>query len=283
MVSLQRHSDEDDEIVLRCAEQLATLSPSSVTTFAETLNDLSKQTSVTRAVWQQAIRWAHPLVRQQAEEVLTRNHVIQRQAGSFTLNNMRCKSVSLILKAIAPYHSADTSPQIYLSPPDLVGAVEDQVGELHQLLIALVAATRRHLTVVTPFFSPHALREILAPLRSSDISLSFYLSLPPQQLSQVQLLTQELFPAHNSQVFVNLRPEGRWQTLPHAKLILSDRETGYLGSANISQQGLHDQFEVGIRLYEQAVRTLEHVLSALVKRGVYEAYEDVSSRINHLS
>ena len=52
----------------------------------------------------------------------------------------------------------------------------------------------------------------------------------------------------------------RLPALIHAKLILADHRTGYLGSANFSRSAMDSNFELGVELCTSQVRALESLL-----------------------
>ena len=55
--------------------------------------------------------------------------------------------------------------------------------------------------------------------------------------------------------------------LLHAKLIVADRERGYLGSANLSGRALEDNFEVGVALQPAQARSLDDLITYLESQG----------------
>lgn len=60
-------------------------------------------------------------------------------------------------------------------------------------------------------------------------------------------------------------------SLMHAKFCLADDEKGYLGTANLTSQGLANNVEMGVRLTEGQARQLGSFLDSLVAAGVFHA------------
>jgi phosphatidylserine/phosphatidylglycerophosphate/cardiolipin synthase-like enzyme len=56
--------------------------------------------------------------------------------------------------------------------------------------------------------------------------------------------------------------------LIHAKIILVDHKRGYLGSANFSQSALDRNFELGVALSPNQVRSLESLLAFFEAQGL---------------
>lgn len=265
---------------MRCARRLAEISTTSTGHMAGTLQRLAGLGRVDRPALDDALRWAHAVVRARTIEALVRCEALVRDGVAYRSDRDRLAAVRLMLLAIAPDFAArpPARPAVYVTPPDLLADVADDVGEIRQLLIELVAGARTRVSVVTPFFSAAAFREILGPLVAPEASvdLAIYLSLDAFELARGRVLRRALiehFPAQRTRFWLHVRPPGTSAALPHAKLLLCDGRVGYLGSANMSLHGLREQFEVGVRLGGDAVRALEQALDALVARNLYVPWE----------
>ncbi len=271
-----------EEAAVRCARRLAGISTTSTGRMGQTLAQLATSERVDRAVLDDALRWAHAVVRARTIEALVECGALRRSGPSYDADRDQLAAVRLMLLAIAPDVAArpPTRPAVYVTPPDLLPDLADDVGEIRQLLIELVASARARVCVVTPFFSAVAFREILAPLEAPGIAveLAIYLSLDVAELTRGRALRQVLaqhLPAQRTRFYLHVRPPGALVALPHAKLLLCDGSAGYLGSANMSQHGLREQFEVGVRLGADAVRALEQTLAALTAREVYRVWDEI--------
>jgi phosphatidylserine/phosphatidylglycerophosphate/cardiolipin synthase-like enzyme len=53
----------------------------------------------------------------------------------------------------------------------------------------------------------------------------------------------------------------------HAKLLLVDNTSGYMGSANFSKRGLTEQLEIGIQLSKENTKTLVELIDYLINEG----------------
>lgn len=270
-------NDEDESLIL-CAEQLLALSASSALAFVDTLRALEQARNVTKKEWNQYFEWAHPIVRLQAQEVLDTSGVVSAAPGGYTVDVAKARTVRVVLRAMSRHYQLATSPPVYVTPADLLPAIHANVGELRRLLVSLIAGAEKRVVIFTPFFSLHALQEIVAPLHSSNAALRLYISLQSDRIDKTREIVEaieEEAPSVSLSLFLNSRSPKEWDSIPHAKLVLCDGLVGYLGSANISRQGLHDQFEVGVRLNKEAVHVLEQVIDELVGRGVFEPLHEI--------
>lgn len=278
--------EEDD--ARRCARRLASISASGAARVAEGLALLAREGLVDRRALDETLHWAHAAVRARVVEALVEDGVFRPHKGAYDVDKPLLEAVRLMLGAIAPYVAERevAYPAIYVSPPDLLPALPGDVGEIRQLLIGLVAGARERISIVTPFYSEAAFHEILAPLERPDRrALTLYLSFDHADLARGASLlrtVRERFPGHAVRGYLHARPRMGTTALPHAKLLLCDGVAGYLGSANVSLHGLHEQFEAGVRLDARAVRALDQALDALVARSLYvpwENTEDIATRI----
>ena len=270
----------DEEGARRCARQLASISASGAARLANSLARLAGERTIERRAFDELLHWAHAAVRGRVVEDLLGVGALRARGLSYDIEQDLLEAIRLMLGAIAPYavEREATYPAVYISPPDLLPVLPGEVGEIRQLLIALVAGARERISIITPFYSEAAFHEILAPLERPGIgaALALYLSLDRADLGRGASLlrtVRERFPSHDVRGYLHARPRTGSTALPHAKLLLADSSAGYLGSANVSLHGLHEQFEAGVRLDARAVRTLEQALDALVARGLYVPWE----------
>lgn len=68
--------------------------------------------------------------------------------------------------------------------------------------------------------------------------------------------------------------EGPQQSLMHAKFIVADRRRGYLGTANLTSQGMRHHIEVGVELSEAQASQLVTFLERLTAEGVFTTDEN---------
>lgn len=71
--------------------------------------------------------------------------------------------------------------------------------------------------------------------------------------------------------------DNKKQTLVnHSKALLSDNERGYLGSANFSHRGLHNQFELGVKLTKEQTLSLTLLVDYWIKSSQLIPYSKES-------
>lgn len=259
-----------------CAHRLGAVAITSLQGMARTLLQLAERPTGNLEWLHGALQWLHSAARERVIAALVDTGAVRIDGTTVTIHPDLAAAVAAALETIAygARQRGAATPAVYLSPPDLLAEIREDAGEIRQLLIELVSAARRHLCIVTPFFSEAALFEILAPLEVSSARprLVLYLSAPAGDRQQCCHLHEALarrFSGHAVSLHLNERPADEVATIPHAKLLLCDSTVGYLGSANVSRHGLREQFEAGVRLDRHAVLALEQALQVLVRRGQY--------------
>lgn len=65
--------------------------------------------------------------------------------------------------------------------------------------------------------------------------------------------------------------QGPAQSLMHAKFVVADRREGYLGTANLTSQGLEQHVEIGVGLGARQCEQLRGLLCSLTKAGLFVA------------
>jgi len=61
-----------------------------------------------------------------------------------------------------------------------------------------------------------------------------------------------------------------FQVLLHAKIVISDGEKGYMGSANLSWSGLDENFELGLSLSGSQASAIDALVASLEAQGFLE-------------
>ena len=112
----------------------------------------------------------------------------------------RASALSLAVEVLGVerQRAARREPAVYLTPPDLLADVAEDVGEIRQLLIELVAGARRRVILVSPFFSDAAVQGVLAPLdiQVATPRVDLYLSLAhPERQRATRLIDNFLMDA----------------------------------------------------------------------------------------
>jgi phosphatidylserine/phosphatidylglycerophosphate/cardiolipin synthase-like enzyme len=150
----------------------------------------------------------------------------------------------------------------------LPAGTRSQFRDLDHFVRTLCSSAREQVVMVAPYLSPTG----LAGLRDS-------LAASAERGAWIRLLTGDLGDPRGrnrrslsalvegergSVVRTRLRVLTATERLPaliHAKIILADQQTGYLGSANFSQSAMDSNFELGVALCTPQVRALESLLA----------------------
>lgn len=252
-----------------CARRLAGLTTTGIPALPNAIEVIELRAAVDRSALDDAFRRAHPFVRVQAVDALVEAKGATEGRAGYVVDRGLLAAIHLVLTTIAPYVIAErVRPALYVTPPDLIAVLDEDVDELARLLVELVGAATERQTIVTVFFSEVALRELCLPLQRPGnwVTLTLYVSLRRDERARLSPSSRAL--PERSAVIYHVRSADE-SAMPHAKLILRDGVDGYLGSANISLHGLHEQFERDVRLDEPDVRTSETILDTLVHRGLY--------------
>ncbi len=156
-------------------------------------------------------------------------------------------------------------------PPGL----RTQLGDLDHFVRLLCSSATANLFLVAPYLSSAGLEALRAPIATSA-----------QRGAWIRLVTGNLDDRNGAnrravQTLVE-GPEGalirtrlrvltatdKLPALIHAKIVLADHKQGYLGSANLSQSAMDHNFELGVALPPEQVRSLQALLSFFEAQGL---------------
>lgn len=177
-----------------------------------------------------------------------------------------------------PWPESKPQPYIYVSPPSIINA--DLLGDaddITNLIIGLVRSAEISVTLMSPFTNDQGLRAVLTPLSSVQypISINGYFSSSEHEVPLIYAQIMRLLPQHlqkNFTAYFCVTNDQEFENLPHAKTIIVDSRTGYLGSANFTKQGLNTRFELGVKLHEKQCKAIEKMLKLLVEKEIYTRY-----------
>ena len=153
-----------------------------------------------------------------------------------------------------------------LLPPE----TRSRFRDLDQFVRILCSSATEQVIIVAPYLSPSGMKSLRASLATSA-----------QRGAWIRLLTTDLKDRHgwNNKAIAalvqdedgalirsRLRILAPTKNLPafiHAKMVLTDHRSGYLGSANFSQSAMDSNLEVGVSLAPIQVATLESLIALL--------------------
>jgi phosphatidylserine/phosphatidylglycerophosphate/cardiolipin synthase-like enzyme len=162
--------------------------------------------------------------------------------------------------------SASPSPPLLLiGPADWIPSqTMGVVSDIQHALVEMVASATDLVTLMAPFGTADAIARAIQPLTVLEKTAATKLQLlTAGQPAQVDVLVERLRRGLPSSIrrrtTVFLAPPGEvmW---PHAKLLLIDDRTGYLGSANFTSGGLDRYFELGLVLSATQASLLQRVI-----------------------
>jgi phosphatidylserine/phosphatidylglycerophosphate/cardiolipin synthase-like enzyme len=146
----------------------------------------------------------------------------------------------------------------------------------------LITQSRENLVFLAPFYSAQGLEKIsetLLPLlkNQKDIKIEFFCN----DLDNFNKRNRAAFEHLNSivnreygqipyRIFMPNRATQNYENiLIHAKFIISDNRTGYLGSANISKSALESQLELGVRISQNQSELINKILDKLISEKYF--------------
>jgi phosphatidylserine/phosphatidylglycerophosphate/cardiolipin synthase-like enzyme len=154
-------------------------------------------------------------------------------------------------------------------------ATRDQFRDLDHFVRQLCASATKQLFLVAPYLSCAGL-ELLRPAIATSAQNGAWIRLLTSHLNQNSGANRRalntLLNGNEGALIRNklriLVATDKLPALVHAKIILVDHARGYLGSANLSQSALDQNFELGVALSENQVRSLESLLAYFESQGL---------------
>ena len=176
--------------------------------------------------------------------------------------------VTLVARA---FNIGRVQQQILVSPREIeqmapLGAGFNYLGDY---LDGIVRAARRDIILMTPFWDVATLKSVFAsaPRASAGVEVVLLLVDAARVARSVDTIVTTLMSVwapSRLRVFVHrVSGQAGSEEYPHAKCLLVDRETGYLGSANFTEAGLGRRFELGVSIHGSQAACLSRLLEGL--------------------
>lgn len=144
--------------------------------------------------------------------------------------------------------------------------ISRQFQSLNSWIQHLIQLTRKRLIFFAPYYSIAGMEHLLISLSTlleirQDVTVDWIVGETKNLANQkaFEYLSKKLGSVSQIQVY-EANGASNKRLAFHAKLLLSDNEKGYLGSANFSHGGLHNQFELGVRLTKEQTRSLSTLI-----------------------
>lgn len=179
-----------------------------------------------------------------------------------------------VLNEVRPELPLTVDQNIYWTPPS--GLTDDGTfPRLDVFLEELVLGTQRRLIIVAPFFSPAGIERLglsIVPLCKNKPEVTVTIVVDQLKWNNgmnrdaLSLLKNKLADVGADNRFVLYSPPAgtsSWLSL-HAKFLVCDRSTGFMGSANFTKGAMAEQLELGIRLTPGQSRKLADLVEHLI-------------------
>jgi phosphatidylserine/phosphatidylglycerophosphate/cardiolipin synthase-like enzyme len=197
----------------------------------------------------------HSTLRNQLENLLTDVGVIKNDKSHKTIDEERAKLFFSHVDAVQlakehTWNPRQIRPKLFTSPPELIPqSMAADVDDIRNLITELVRGVKESLTIMSPYTTAAALRDILKPL------------------SLKKMIPERIFRCIIFFYRADVSPED--DSILHAKILIADGVKGYLGSANFTSQGLEKHFELGIEMSPKQAKLSEELLEHLVSKQVF--------------
>lgn len=224
----------------------------------------------------------HSTLRIQLENLLTDVGVIRKDKGRTTVDEERAKLFFSHVDAVqlAKEHTwqpRQRRPKLFTSPPELIPqSMAADVDDIRNLITELVRGVRESLTIMSPYTTAPALRDILKPLSLNDavseVIIKVYIANPLEDAKRQINTLKKMVPEaifQNITFFYRADVSPEDDSILHAKILIADGIKGYLGSANFTSQGLGKHFELGIEMSPKQAQLSEELLEHLVSKRVF--------------
>jgi phosphatidylserine/phosphatidylglycerophosphate/cardiolipin synthase-like enzyme len=175
---------------------------------------------------------------------------------------------------------ADAGRFVYCTPAYremLPPALKSSYRDLDDLIRRIVLSGRSRLLIVAPYLSSagmELLRDAITVCASSGSWIHVVTTLRGEAAGpNLNALRSLLGGTGGGVIRSRLRiisSTDRIGALLHAKLVIADGRTGYLGSANLSLRGLQDNLEVGVSLTGAQAGSFDKMIEYLESQGLLE-------------
>ncbi|KRW90688.1 hypothetical protein SD51_13325 [Alicyclobacillus tengchongensis] len=185
--------------------------------------------------------------------------------------------VNIVLRINEPLNEAHESRMLWSIPSNanVPSSVVSSFQYINSWIIQIAQRAIQRILFVSPYYTESGMRvlepTILALLRNRpNVSIQFVVSDLAQEANSkaFRYLFGVIDHFHHNRISVyqpsNVINESLWF---HAKFMVVDGKSGYLGSANFSKRALDDQFELGVPLNGHQAETLGKLVDYWMECG----------------
>jgi len=159
----------------------------------------------------------------------------------------------------------------------LPASLKSQFGDLDFLVSDIIAKARERLLIVAPYLSVPGLKKLKGPLAAAATNGAWIRlvtsGLKDSTCWNAKALKSLVGDSEGGIIRKRLRvlcATEESDIFIHAKVVVADHLTGYLGSANLSNAGFDHNVEVGVALSSDQAAALERLLDVFEASGVIE-------------
>ncbi len=181
-----------------------------------------------------------------------------------SLNRQRLRSAAGAAKVVHSRGGTRENDVVVTVPQEDDQDIGQEFGSLVVRLVELLASADEEIVILNPFFTRQAFGNLVGPIRSAlnrgvDVTLiTRYLTYGNDDDGRAfvrQLVTGQQSPP-NLTLFEYIDPDEESTATIHAKMTIVDRHRAYLGTANLTHRGLHENLEVGVIFADETVDQL---------------------------
>lgn len=167
-----------------------------------------------------------------------------------------------------------TLPKEYMSIPSKIA---HEFNYLNSWVNSMIQTTTSRLIFLSPYYSVAGIKQLLVSLKTllnnKNICIDWIVSNESNadNIKAFEYIKTQLSNKYSNSKFRFYRPNDneKEQFIFHAKLLVSDGEKGYIGSANFSKRGLDKQFELGVILNSKKSSTLSKLIDYWINNQVF--------------
>lgn len=171
---------------------------------------------------------------------------------------------------LAMAQSKTKGERLLVAPSEVLDYVPPgkRVDTIPNYLEGIVRKAEREVLLLAPFWDIPTLINLLrcASVRGMKLDLVLLLVHMGNRLPRVQSIADSIsssWTGKRIRIYLHLAKQNDQASYPHAKCLVVDRTSGYLGSANFTGPGMKGHFELGISLGPEASKTLADLLQHL--------------------
>jgi hypothetical protein len=197
----------------------------------------------------------HSTLRVQLENLLTDVGVIQKVGNQTIVNQDRARLFFSHIDAVQlakdySWQPRQRRPKLFTSPPELIPqSMAADVDDIRNLITELVSGAKESLTIMSPYTTAKALRDILKPLSHTEnigrISIKVFIANPLEDAKRQINTLKKMIP---ESIFRNIT---------------------FFYRADFTSQGLGKHFELGIEMSPEQAKLSVELLEHLVSKQVF--------------